>query len=167
MVGGDPDAFERARPLLGILGNNVMYLGPSGSGCVGKLCNNLVSLSILVLLGEAFTLGVKSGMSAQALYELVSRSSGDNRIMHVKFPKFLFEGNFQPGFAVDLAWKDVRLAVELAKELKVPMSVSSLVLQSYEDARARGWGKQDVTAVLRLQEEQAGVAVRTSGVSSP
>ncbi len=166
MVGGEQKAYERARPLLEVLGSNVMYLGPSGSGCVGKLCNNLISLSILVLLGEAFTLGVKSQMSAQTLYDLVSKSSGDNHMMHVKFPKFLFAGNFQPGFALDLAWKDVRLAVELAKELGVPMSVSSAVLQRYQDARSRGAGTQDVTAVIRMQEEEAGAAVRSGGAAN-
>lgn len=166
MVGGEQEAYERARPLLGVLGSNVMYLGPSGSGCVGKLCNNLIALSILVLLGEAFTLGVKSQMSAQTLYDLVSKSSGDNHMMHVKFPKFLFAGNFQPGFALDLAWKDVRLAVELAKELGVPVSVSAAVLQRYQDARSRGVGAQDVTAVIRMQEEEAGAAVRSDGAAN-
>ncbi len=166
MVGGEQEAYERAKPLMGVLGSNVIYLGPSGSGCVGKLCNNLISLSILVLLGEAFTLGVKSQMSAQTLYDLVSKSSGDNHMMHVKFPKFLFQGNFQPGFALDLAWKDVRLAVELAQELGVPMSVSSLVLQRYQDARSRGAGAQDVTALIHMQEEEARVTVRSSGTMS-
>lgn len=162
MVGGDQGSFERARPLLEILGKNIVYLGPSGSGCIGKLCNNLVALSLVVLLGEAFTLGVKSQMSPKTLFDLVSQSSGDNHIMHVKFPKFLFEGNFQPGFAVDLAWKDVRLALDLARESGIPMSVSSAALQRYEEARARGWGQQDVVAVIRLQEEQAGIQVRHS-----
>jgi 3-hydroxyisobutyrate dehydrogenase len=160
LVGGEEEAFLRVKPLLEAIGTKVLYCGPSGAGCICKIVNNLIALSLTVLLGEALTIGVKAGVSLSTLYEAVTRSSGDNHRLRQGLRPYLFKGNLQPGFALDLALKDIRLGLELARELDIPVELLSLVEQKYLEARARGWGKRDSTAVALLQEERAGVSLR-------
>ena len=79
--------------------------------------------------------------------------------MHT-FPTGLFEGNFEPGFKLDLGSKDVGLATNLGRSLRVPMDVSNLIQQKYVEAQKKGWGGQSTVAIAKLQEERAGVEIR-------
>ena len=160
MVGGDREVYDKSKPVLDLIGDKVMYCGPLGSGSICKIVNNLVGLSVAVVLSEAFTLGVKAGVGPQTLYEAVSKSSGNTERMR-RFPNGLFKGDFDPGFQVDLAAKDVGLATEMGRDMGIPMELSNLVQQRYIEAQGRGWGKLESSAVVRLQEERAGVEVRT------
>ncbi|MCS7207815.1 MAG: NAD(P)-dependent oxidoreductase [Dehalococcoidia bacterium] len=160
LVGGDEGVFTRVKPLLDAIGTKVFYCGPSGAGSVCKIVNNLISLSLNVLIGEAFTIGVKAGVPTRILYEAVTRSSGDNARLRRGLRNQLFKGDFRPGFAVDLALKDVRLGLELARELDVPVDLLALVEQKYLEAHNRGWGQRNSDAVVLLQEERAKVELR-------
>lgn len=160
MVGGDHEVYARHRPVLELIGDQAIYCGPLGSGAVCKIVNNLISLSVPSILAEAFTLGVKAGVGVEMLYEAISRSSGETRAMH-NFPESLFEGNFDPGFQVDLAAKDLGLATQMGRELGIPMELANIAQQRYIEAQGRGWGRLATPAVVRLQEERAGVEVRT------
>lgn len=159
MVGGDRAIYDRYKPVLDLIGNKVMYCGERGSGAICKIVNNLLAMSVAVLLSEAFTLGTKAGVPPETLLEAVSKSSGDTRGMHV-LPEGLFKGDFEPGFQLDLGTKDVGLAINLARSLSVPMELSDLVQQRYIDAQNRGWGNLTYNAVIRIQEEIAGVEIR-------
>lgn len=158
MVGGDRDTYDRFKPVLDLIGDKVMYCGELGSGAVCKIVNNLVGLSVGVLLSEAFSMGVKWGVDAQTLYEAVSGSSGNTNSMH-GFPSGIFNRNFEPGFALDLAAKDVGLATQLARELRVPMEMSNIAQQRYIDGQNRGFGRMSAGAVAIVQEERAGVEI--------
>ena len=160
MVGGDEPTYQRYRAVLDLIGDKVMYCGDLGAGAVCKIVNNLVGLSVGVLLSEAFTMGVKAGVPPETLFEAVSKSSGNTQAMQ-GFPAGLFKGNFEPGFQLDLAAKDVGLATEMGRRLRVPMDLSSLVQQRYIDGQNRGWGRMAAGAVARVQEKRAGVEVRT------
>jgi 2-hydroxymethylglutarate dehydrogenase len=160
MVGGDKTAYEKYKPVLDLIGDKVMYCGELGSGAVCKIVNNLIGLSVGVILSEAFTLGVKAGVPPQVLFEAVSKSSGNTQSMQ-GFPNGLFKGNFEPGFQLDLAAKDVGLATEMGRRLRVPMEISNIVQQRYIDGQNRGWGRLAAGAVARVQEERAGVDVRS------
>ena len=159
MVGGDREAFNKYKPVLDLIGDKVMYCGPVGSAAICKIVNNLVSLSVVALLAEAFTLGLKAGVELETLYEAISNSSGNTQRMH-RFPDGVFKGNFEPGFHVDLAVKDAGLATQMAQDAGIPMELWDLVEQRYIQAQARGWGRLDSSAVVRLQEERAGVEIR-------
>ena len=163
MVGGDEAIFQRIKPVLDAIGSHVVYCGPIGSGMVCKICNNLISMGTGVLLAESLTLGVKAGVDLAVLADVIANSSGSCRRITEKFPRFLFKGNFQPGFSTALAAKDVRLATDLGRELGLPMDVSNLVDQRYVEALSRDWGAQDSDAVVKLQEEKAGIQLRTTG----
>ena len=158
MVGGDRETYDRFKPVLDLIGDKVMYCGGLGSGAVCKIVNNLVGLSVGVLLSEAFSMGVKWGVDAQTLYEAVSGSSGNTNSMH-GFPSGIFKRNFEPGFALDLAAKDVGLATQLGRELRVPMEMSNIAQQRYIDGQNRGFGRMAAGAVAMVQEERAGVEI--------
>ncbi len=158
MVGGDRETYDRYKPVLDLIGDKVMYCGGLGSGAVCKIVNNLVGLSVGVLLSEAFSMGVKWGVDAQTLYEAVSGSSGNTNSMH-GFPSGIFRRNFEPGFALDLAAKDVGLATQLGRELRVPMEMSNIAQQRYIDGQNRGFGRLAAGAVAMVQEERAGVEI--------
>ncbi len=158
MVGGDRAAYDSFKPVLDLIGDKVMYCGGLGSGAVCKIVNNLIGLSVGVLLSEAFSMGVKWGVDAQTLYEAVSGSSGNTNSMH-GFPTGIFERRFEPGFALDLAAKDVGLATQLGRDLRVPMEMSNLAQQRYIDGQNRGYGRMAAGAVALVQEERSGVEI--------
>ena len=159
MVGGDKNNYDRYKSVLDLIGNQVVYCGNLGAGAVCKIVNNLIGMTLGVVLSEAFSLGVKAGVDPMTLYNAVSMSSGETRQMHT-FPTGLFEGDFSPGFKLDLGSKDVGLATNLGRSLRVPMDVSNLIHQKYVEAQNRGWGEQSTTAIAKLQEERAGVEIR-------
>lgn len=164
MVGGDQAVFHRIKPILDAIGRHVVYCGPIGSGSVCKICNNLLSMGTGVLLAEALTLGVKAGVDLAVLADVIANSSGGCRRLTEKYPRFLFQGNFKPGFATALAAKDVRLATDLGREYGIPMELSNLIDQRHVEAMHRGWGPLDSDAVSRIQEEKAGVQLRLPNV---
>jgi 3-hydroxyisobutyrate dehydrogenase-like beta-hydroxyacid dehydrogenase len=163
MVGGDRAVFDRVKPTLDSIGTHVVYCGPIGNGAVCKLCNNLLSMGIGMMLTEALTLGVKAGVDLAVLADVISASSGGCKRLTEKSPRYLFKGNFEPGFATALAAKDVRLATELGREYGIPLELSNLVDQRHVEALLRGWGPEDSDAVSKIQEEKAGVQLRLPG----
>jgi 3-hydroxyisobutyrate dehydrogenase len=164
MVGGDEGTFQRVKPTLDAIGRHVVYCGPSGSGAVCKICNNLMAMGTGVLLSEALALGVRAGVDLETLADAISNSSGGCYLLAEKFPRFLFKGNFEPGFSMALAAKDVRLATDLGREYGISMELSNLVDQRHVEALHRGWGHEDSDAVAKIQEERAGVQLRLAGV---
>ena len=161
MVGGDQDTYDKFKPVLDLIGDKAMYCGGIGTGAVSKIVNNLIGLSVGVLLSEAFTMGIKAGVDAQTLYQAVSGSSGNTQSMH-GLPNGIFKRNFDPGFQVDLAAKDVGLATQLGRDLRVPMEMSNIAQQKYIDAQNKGWGRLAAGAVARVQEERSGVEIKPS-----
>ena len=159
MVGGDKSKYDKYKSVLDLIGTQVVYCGNLGAGAVCKIVNNLIGMTLGVVLSEAFSLGVKAGVDPMTLYNAVSMSSGETRQMHT-FPTGLFEGNFEPGFKLDLGSKDVGLATNLGRSLRVPMDVSNLIQQKYVEAQNKGWGGQSTVAIAKLQEERAGVEIR-------
>ena len=162
MVGGDRAIYDLYKPVLDLIGDKVMYCGGLGSGAISKIVNNLIGLSVGVLLSEAFTMGIKWGVDAQTLYEAVSQSSGNTTSMH-GFPNGIFQRKFEPGFQLDLAAKDVALATQLGRELRVPMEMSNIAQQRYIDGQNRGFGKMASGAVAMVQEDRAGVKIMPAG----
>ena len=160
MVGGDKAVYDRMKPTLDAIGSHVVYCGPIGNGMVCKICNNLLSMGIGVLMTEALTMGVKAGVDLSTLADVIANSTGGNKRLTDKFPRFLFKGNFEPGFATALAAKDVRLATDLGREYGIPMELSNLVDQRHVEALLRGWGPEDSDAVSKLQEEKSGIQLR-------
>jgi 3-hydroxyisobutyrate dehydrogenase len=166
IVGGDEEAFCSARPVLEVLGESVTYVGASGSGQVAKLVNNMISLCADQVMAEAFSLGVKAGVRPEKLLEVIQGSGyGKGISLSRMLPEVVFRGDFDNArFALSLARKDLGLATELARDYSVPMPLASVAEQGLVEAMNRGLGDKDCSAHFLLQEERAGVAVR-SGLS--
>ncbi len=159
MVGGDRSVYTSYKPVLDLIGEKVMYCGEQGMGAVCKIVNNLINLGNYVLVSEALTLGLKAGAQTETMFEAISHSSGNTECMQ-EFPASLFQGNFEPGFKLDLGAKDVGLATELGRQLRLPMELANIIEQRFTEARNRGWGELASVSVAQLQEERADVKIR-------
>jgi 3-hydroxyisobutyrate dehydrogenase-like beta-hydroxyacid dehydrogenase len=159
MVGGAAQAFTTCKPLLQHIGSNVFHVGDSGSGCVVKLVNNMLAFVNATAAYEGMLLGVKAGVDPQMIYNIVQASSGASSAMQA-FPNKIFAGDFAPGFMIDLAHKDLRLALELGDELSVPLLMGSVCINFLREARANGRGGDDLCGLMRQMEEHLNMAVR-------
>jgi 3-hydroxyisobutyrate dehydrogenase len=159
IVGGDREAFDRVRDVLAVLGPSVHYAGPAGAGSVVKLVNNVMSMGNVLVAAEAFVLGVRAGMEPQRLLDILRTSAGRSYHFEKRFPNILAR-NFAPGFTVDLARKDLGLAVDMARSHDVPVPATSLLHQLYNACAALGEGKSDFAAIIKLFESWAGTEVK-------
>jgi 3-hydroxyisobutyrate dehydrogenase len=159
IVGGDREAFDEARPVLDALGSTVHYAGPSGAGNIVKLVNNVMSMGNMLVAAEVFVLGVKAGMDAKTLFEILRGSAGRSYHFEKRLPNILAR-NFAPGFTVDLARKDLGLAVDMARSHDVPVPATSLLHQLYNASSALGDGKNDFASIVKLFESWAQTEVR-------
>jgi 3-hydroxyisobutyrate dehydrogenase len=163
MVGGDPALLERARPLFARMGKNIFHAGPVGAGHAIKLVNNMCSGGILALTIEAVAVAARSGVDPARAVEIIQASSGRSNVSDYKFPRFILSGGFDAGFAIRLMMKDLDGYGRLAQEAGVPSPVARAASEVYRLAMARGMAEQDHTAIARLVEEWAGVALRSQG----
>jgi 3-hydroxyisobutyrate dehydrogenase len=157
MVGGDEEALERCRHLLAHLGTTVVRVGPSGSGQVVKLCNNMMVAIVVAGLAETIVTGRKAGVDASVLAGIIRTSAGGSWILENHMPLTTFMDDYSPRFSLDLLYKDVSLFGELADGLGVPVPLSAGCEEVLEKARSRGLGALDQTIVVRMYEELAGV----------
>jgi 3-hydroxyisobutyrate dehydrogenase len=164
MVGGEEAIYNEVKDVLRAVGDKVGYMGPIGAGTIAKLVHNLISIATRGLIAEGFTLGVKAGVRPEALLEAVRGASyGQGYMLSHMLPEVIFKGDFDTvRFALRLARKDIGLATELAREFDVPMPMAALAEQAMVEALNRGWGDKDSLSPWMLQEEAAGVQVRTA-----
>ncbi len=161
LVGGDRAVFERYKPVLDSIGDQVIYIGAIGAGSVAKLVHNCAGYVIQTALAEVFTLGVKAGVDPLELWAAVRQCAmGRSRTFDRLGRQFLQHSYDTPDFALKLAHKDVTLATELAREVGVPMRLASLTHAEMTEALNRGWGERDSRSPMLLQEERAGVAIK-------
>ncbi|EHI97712.1 3-hydroxyisobutyrate dehydrogenase [Clostridium sp. DL-VIII] len=159
MVGSDKETFEKVSPILNILGKNIYHVGPVGSGDAIKVVNNLLLGCNMAALAEALILGVKCGLSAETMHEIIKVSSGRSYAFEAKMDKFIMADNFSGGFAVDLQYKDLGLALEAAKDTHMPLPITSATSQIFEAARAKGLGKEDMSSIIKVWEDLTGINI--------
>ena len=160
-VGGDEATYRRHEALLKAMAEDAVYVGPIGAGTVAKLAHNCASFAIQTALAEAFTLGVKAGVEPLALLKAVRQGATGRKRPFDRLVEQYLPGAFDPpAFALSLAHKDLKLAMELGREIGVPMRISELVMQDFEEAMQRGWAGRDSRAPMLLQDERAGVSPR-------
>ena len=159
MVGGDAEALERCRPILASLGSNIVRVGPSGSGQIVKLCNNMLVGTILAGLAETLVTAAKAGVDARTVADVVRASAGGSWILDNHLPLTTFADDYGPRFSLDLLYKDVSLFGGMAAGVGVPVPVTAGVEEMLNAARSRGLGALDQSVVVRMYEELAGVRV--------
>jgi len=163
LVGGDKQSFEKAMPVFDAVAKKTIHLGEVGTASICKALHNCAVFCTNLAMMECLTVGVKAGIDAQKLVDVFQSSGlGSNLDLQVAMPATLFQGNFQPRFAMKTAFKDMGLATELAQSTGVPARIVELCAKDMGEAIDRGWGDQDNTVFLKIQEERAGAQVRVT-----
>ncbi|MGQ7249433.1 3-hydroxyisobutyrate dehydrogenase [Halomonas sp. V046] len=156
IVGGDAEGYDQARPVLDVMGKNLFHAGPSGSGQVAKICNNMLLGILMSGTAEALALGVKNGMDPAVLSEIMKQSSGGNWALNVYNPwPGVMEGSaasrdYQGGFLTDLMAKDLGLAWELALGSKAAVPMGSEARNLFALHSAQGSGGLDFSSIQSL-----------------
>jgi 3-hydroxyisobutyrate dehydrogenase-like beta-hydroxyacid dehydrogenase len=161
IVGGDKASLEKIRPILQAMGKKIYHAGDAGSGNIAKLVNNVITITTNSIMAEAFVLGVKAGVDPQILWEVATTGTANNWDLQ-QYPDSVFQGNFEPGFRLSLASKDVGLFIQLGRKYGVPLLVAAAVDQSFLEAKAAGLGDKHLHAIFQYLENLVGVQVRTT-----
>jgi 3-hydroxyisobutyrate dehydrogenase-like beta-hydroxyacid dehydrogenase len=159
MVGSDETVIDKQRPLLSSISALVVHMGPHGSASVTKLVNNMMGLCSAAIAAEGLMIGKMAGVDLTKLVEVISNGSGNSNGFRNMANRAL-KGNFDASFALDLAYKDLGLAVDLEKQYGVPGMVAPQVLNLMRMARGLGLGQGDSTSVIKVYEKVLGKEVR-------
>jgi 3-hydroxyisobutyrate dehydrogenase len=160
MVGGDEGVFQDCQDLFKAMGRNIFYCGRNGNGEVTKVVNNLLGAIQGMASAEVLSMGIRAGVDMKTLTDVISVSSGTNDFIKFAGPAKAFKGDFEPGFTVDLMYKDLGLAMTLAKEQGVPLLMGSLTHQMYLLMKSSGLGKKDFSVITKMFEDLMKVRLR-------
>lgn len=159
-VGGDRASYDRFEPVLRVMGDMPTHVGEIGAGLVTKLVHNCASQAMQAALAEVFTLGVKAGAEPVALWQAIRQGSiGRRRSFDGLSEEFLPGAYDAPNAALRIVEKDLTIATELGRELRVPMRFANLALADIYEAMNRGWGDRDARSVMLLPQERAGISI--------
>jgi 3-hydroxyisobutyrate dehydrogenase/2-hydroxy-3-oxopropionate reductase len=159
MVGGDAAAFERARPIFEAIGKSIVHMGPSGSGVATKLCNNIITGTMHVLIAEALVLGAKAGINPRRLYDVLRVSSARSNTLDRVVPNHFLPRDFEPRSALTTIIKDLDCANATAKMHGFALRLPEAARQCFLEAAADGFGDKDLSAVILSLEKAAGTTV--------
>ena len=160
MVSCAKPTFDQIDPILQAFGKTFYVGDKPGLAQIAKLANNLLGAAAIVLSSEAMAMGVKAGINARVLLDIINAGSGRNSATQDKFPRSILPGTFDFGFATGLSYKDVRLCVDEAEALGVPMVAGAAVRQMLAITQARFGADSDFTSIAKVVEEWAGVEIR-------
>ena len=161
MVSGPPSDIELLRPALSVFGKVFLIGERPGMAQTMKLANNLLSATAMAATSEVMVMGVKAGLDPAVMIEVINAGSGMNTASRDKFPRAILPGTFDYGFTNGLMYKDVRLCLDEAEGMGVPMWVGSMVRQMFQLATTQQGADADFTTIVKCVEEWAGVEVRT------
>lgn len=160
MVSGPTAEYEVIKPVLERFGKP-FYVGEgAGLAQVAKLANNLLAAAAMVVSSEAMVMGVKAGIDPKVLLDIFNASTGRNSATQDKFPRSVLPGTFDFGFHTGLSYKDVRLCIDEAEAMGVPMIAGAVVRQILAATNAKYGPTSDFTSIVKITEEWAGVEVR-------
>jgi 2-hydroxy-3-oxopropionate reductase len=154
MVGGDKPTFDLVLPIFQAIGKTITHLGPLGAGGFTKLANQIIVAVNLTALGEALTLAGKAGLNRELTLKALGGGLAGSRCLEQKTPNYL-SNTYNPGFRVDLHFKDLGLIMESGRALGVPLPTTALVQELFAALRVRGRGGLDHSAVITLLEDLA------------
>jgi 3-hydroxyisobutyrate dehydrogenase-like beta-hydroxyacid dehydrogenase len=160
MVSSPKPTFEQIDPLLKVFGRTFYVGDKPGLAQIAKLANNLLAAAALVVSSEAVAMGVKAGLDAKVLVDIINAGSGRNSATQDKFPRAILPRTFDFGFATGLSYKDVRLCVDESEALGVPMVAGAAVRQMLAITQAKFGADSDFTMIAKVVEEWAGVEIK-------
>ena len=157
MVGGSESDLENARPLLNLLGDEIVHCGAVGMGARMKIVNNYQSTALNILTAETLTLAEASGLDVKLAIKVMSETTAGRGHMSATYPKQVLSGNIEPAFMIDLAHKDLGLALETTAALRTPAFLGAAARQAYSIAQSKGQGRKDWTSVYLTLKQLAGL----------
>lgn len=160
MASGPRAAFDQVEALLKVFGK-VFFVGEkAGLAQVAKLGNNLLAAAAMVISSEALAMGAKAGLDPKIMLDIINAGSGRNSATQDKFPRSVLPRTFDFGFATGLSYKDVRLCVDEAEALGVPMVVGAAVREILAITNSKYGPNSDFTSIARVIEDWAGVEIK-------
>ncbi len=159
MAGGPEDTFNKVRDILGKMGASVKLVGDIGSGNITKLANQIIVALNIAAIGEAMVLATKAGADPEKVYQAIRGGLAGSSALDAKMPMIL-NGNFKPGFRIELHIKDLKNALETAKELGIEDVLTEKVLEIMQTLQAEGKAKDDHGGIIQYYEKSAGIQVR-------
>jgi 2-hydroxy-3-oxopropionate reductase len=163
MIGGTEAGFERAHPVLEAMGKTIVHVGPSGAGQVAKVCNQVVVAVVIEAVSEALVLGAKAGVDPSRIVDVLQGGLAQTKVLDLRRQNML-GGSFDPGFRIRLHLKDLKNALELAREAGVVLPATAQVEQLMQRMRIAGRGEYDHSGLITVLEDLA--EVRVSDVAS-
>ncbi len=159
MVGGDKDILDKHIDVFNAMGKRIVYLGKSGKGSYIKLVNNMIIAGLMGVFAEGILFARKAGIEYNIIKDVVN--SGSFACPFVKFKSEIIGNNdFRQNFALALMYKDLDLMTQTGKNLGVPLPITALVREMYGIAKAKGYGSLDMSALIKVHEEIAGVKIQ-------
>jgi 2-hydroxy-3-oxopropionate reductase len=157
MVGGEKAVFDKALPIFQAMGKTITHLGPLGAGGFTKLANQIIVAVNLTALGEALTLAKKAGLDRELTLTALAGGLAGSKCLDQKKPNYLAD-TYNPGFKIDLHYKDLGLIMESARALGVPLPATAAVQELFSALRVKGRGGLDHSGVITLLEDLAGLS---------
>jgi 2-hydroxy-3-oxopropionate reductase len=159
MVGGPAETFAQVKDLLGVMGASVTRVGEIGSGNTTKLANQIIVALNIAAMSEAMVLATKAGVDPEKVFAAIRGGLAGSAVLDAKMPLVL-EGDFAPGFRIELHIKDLANALDTAHEIGVPVPLSSVVMEAMQALRVDGKGGDDHGGIVQFYEKLAQVQVR-------
>jgi 2-hydroxy-3-oxopropionate reductase len=160
MVGGEPETFERARPILDLMGTPVLC-GPAGAGQTVKACNQVQVAMNLIGMAEALVLGAKAGVDPAVLLKVLSKGAAGSWVMSVRGPRVI-RGDFEPGFRSRLQHKDLNIVRQTARAFQCALPGAALAHELFSAMQANGWSDLDNSAVIKVIEKLSDAEARVT-----
>jgi len=159
MVGGEASVFNTCLPILQAMGKNIIHVGPSGSGQLVKLCNQIAVAVTNLAMSEALIFAAKAGVNLELMHQAISGGAAGSWQLSNLAPR-VFQRDFAPGFMVKLQQKDLRLVLQEADRLRLALPATSLVHNLFNALESMGAGNEGTQALVKVLERLAQVEVK-------
>ena len=159
MVGGEKETFDRCMPVFEAMGKNIIYTGDTGMGQVTKLVNQIIVAGTLAAVCEGLLFGAKAGIDLTPVFQAVTGGAANSWQLENLGSRIL-KRDFDPGFMIKLMHKDLRLITEAAREMELPLPLTSLAHQFYHVLQHDGLGEEGTQAYVKALEKLAGIEVK-------
>ncbi len=159
MAGGPKEIFDRCYPILTKMGKSAVLCGDIGAGNTAKLANQIIVALNIAALSEALVLGAKAGVDPELIYNAIRGGLAGSTVMDAKTPMIL-NGNFKPGFKIDLHIKDLANAIDTGHEIGVALPLTSQVMEIFQILKNEGKGQEDHCGIIQFYEKLSGIQAR-------
>ncbi|WP_069998531.1 2-hydroxy-3-oxopropionate reductase [Cellulosilyticum sp. I15G10I2] len=159
MVGGDKEVFDQVYDILMVMGASAVHCGEIGAGNTTKLANQVIVALNIAAVSEAFMLSTKAGVDPIKVFNAIKGGLAGSTVMNAKIP-MITEGNFKPGFKIDLHIKDLNNAIETGHQVGAPLPLTASVMEMLQTLRADGCGQDDHSGIAKYYEKIAGAVIR-------